>query len=170
MGRAPITDHRRLRRHPDYAGPERTRTMLGLLDVYLTDGRATIRSVSEHLGLHFGTISRAQLPALQALGLVASTPDRSGTLRPTVVPLSLRDAQWQAIAEDTLPGSTNYTVQTLSGPDGDAVAYLERWPQEGHARFTRLRADGQPCARSAVFPGQPDHTGDVAPGGGPAPE
>lgn len=164
-----MADHRRLRRHPGYVGPERTRVMLGLLDVYLADGHATLRGVAAQVGRSLGTINRQQMPDLVELGLVAWTPGQQGTLRPTVVPMSASDAERLALAEATIAtvpdfATPTYSMQPLHGPRGQLVAHLERWPQEGRARFTRLRADGQPCARSAVFAGQPAQPDAARPG------
>lgn len=79
-----MPDHRRLRGVPGHVGPARTQTFLAVARVHARDGRATFRAVAAERGVHFGSISEQQLPALRALGLITWDDGHRGTLRPLV--------------------------------------------------------------------------------------
>lgn len=101
-----VADHQALARHPDYVSPARTATMLALLAVYLDDGRATVRQVAARRGheSHWGT-THYQLQRLRTEhGLVNWDAGMAGTLRPTVVPLSLTGAAALATGQSALSG------------------------------------------------------------------
>jgi len=102
-----VADHPALARHPDYVSPARTATMLALLGVYLDEGRATVRAVAARRGhaSSWGT-THYQLQRLRTeLGLVAWDAGTAGTLRPTVVPLSLAAAAALAAGQPALSGA-----------------------------------------------------------------
>lgn len=72
----------------DYVAPAPSRVLLALIRVYQRDGRATVRTVADEVGICLST-AHAHLTRLQGMGLVAQTEGQTGTLRPTVQPVQV---------------------------------------------------------------------------------
>jgi len=66
----------------DAITPTLTATYLAVLTVYAVDGRCTVRSVMDELGLRSTSSAHRRLNRLRSAGLVAWDQGRTGTLRP----------------------------------------------------------------------------------------